>query len=140
MPRSTKYTLGAALSTGVVVYNSTGTTAAACDADTSAAATAALRPLGVLRSGGALGDEAVISKQGEEVTFIAGGAIADGDRLVCGDGTGGFVVALNTTTLASLFADGNPIYSVGVASAAAASGTTFPGVHDIQLISASEPA
>jgi hypothetical protein len=140
MPRSTKYTLGAALSPGFVVYNSTGTTAAVCDADSSQAATSALRPLGVLRAGGALGDEAVISVQGDKVTFIAGGTIADGDALICLDGGGGVVVALNTTTIASLFADGDPIYTVGIASAAAASGTTFPGIHDVQLRSASEPA
>ncbi len=82
----------------------------------------------------------MISKQGDEVTFIAGGAIADGDVLICLDGGSGVVVALNTTTIASLFADGDPIYTVGIASAAAASGTTFPGVHNVQLISASEPA
>jgi hypothetical protein len=140
MPRSTKYTLGAATSPGFVVYNSTGTTAAVCDADSSQAATSALRPLGVLRAGGGTGDEAVISKQGEEVPFIAGGVISDGDRLICLDGGGGVVVALTTATLASLFADGDPIYSVGVASEPAASGTTFVGVHDIQLITASEPA
>lgn len=140
MPRSTKYTLGAALSPGVVVYNSTGTTVAVCDADSSAAATAALRPLGALRSGGASGDEANISRDGELVTMIAGGAISDGDRLVCLDGGGGMVIALTTATLASLFADGNPIYSIGTAQAAAASGTTFPALQNVQLISASEPA
>ncbi len=140
MPRSTRYTLGAAIQAGPVVYNSTGTTVAVCDADSSAAATAALRPLGALRTGGALGDEAHISADGERVTLLAGGAIADGDRLVCLDGGGGAVVALNTTTLASLFADGNPIYSIGVAQAAAASGTSFPALQNVQLISASEPA
>lgn len=138
MPRSTKYTLGAALSPGVVVYNSTGTTAAACDADTSATATAALRPLGALRSGGALGDEAVVAADGEIVTMIAGGAIADGDVLVCKDGTGGFVVPF--TSVAASLSDGDPIYTLGRAQAAAASGATVPVLQSVQLILASIPA
>lgn len=138
MPRSTKYTLGAALSPGVVVYNSTGTTVVACDADTSATATVALRPLGALRSGGALGDEAVIAADGEIVTMMAGDAIADGDVLVCKDGTGGFVVPF--ASVAASLSDGDPIFTLGRAQAAAASGTTVSVLQNVQVIVASIPA
>ena len=140
MGRSTKYTLGAALEPGIVVYNSTGTTVVACDADTDQATTSALLPLGPLRSGGASGDEAHIAKDGEFATFIAGGAIADGDLLTCLDGGSGTVVAVSDTTIATLFADGDPIYIIGIAQESASSGTGFTGLVTHQLISASEPA
>ena len=140
MGRSTKYNLGAALQPGIVVYNSTGTTARVCDADSSQAATSALRPLGPLRSGGAIGDEAHIAKDGEYATFVAGGAIADGDLLTCLDGGNGTVIAVTGTTLASLFADGNPVNIIGIAQESASSGTGFTGLVMHQLISASEPA
>jgi hypothetical protein len=137
MPRSTKYTLGAALSAGVVVYNSASTTAAACDADSSASATVALRPLGALRASGASGDEAVIAADGETVAMTAGGAIADGDMLVCLDGAGGQVVPLSS--VAASLANGDPIYTIGRAQAAAASGTTVMVHQSVQLIFASIP-
>ncbi len=136
---STRYTAAAAYDAGKVVYNSTGTTAAVCDADTSQAATSALRPLGPLRRSVASGGEASIANGGE-ATFVAGGAIADGDLLICEDGGAGDVIALNTTTLASLFADGDPVYVVGRACEAAADGEIFAGVVNVYLLSASEPA
>jgi hypothetical protein len=138
MPRSTKYTLSAALPPGIVVYNSTGTTAAPCDADTSASATAALRPLGVLRSGGAQGDEAVIAADGELVTVTVASAVADGDVLVCGDGDAG--AAVSFLSVAASFADGDGVMTIGRAQAAAASGGTVTMLQNVQLIFASIPA
>jgi len=137
MPRSTKYTLSAALSPGVVVYNRTGTTAEPCDADSSASATAALRPLGVLRSGGAQGDEAVIAADGELVTVTVASAVADGDVLVCGDGEAGAAVSLGS--VAASLSDHDGVYTLGRAQAAAASGGTVTMLQNVQLIFISRP-
>lgn len=136
---STKYTAAAAYTPSIVVYNSTGTTAAACDADSSQAATSLLRPLGVLAASVASGGECDIVTYGE-ATVVSDGTIANGDLLICKDGGAGTVIPLNTTTLAALFADGDPIYVVGRALEAAASGTACRMFVAPYLFSHSEPA
>jgi len=136
---STKYTAGAALNATAVVYNSTGTTAAACDADDSQAKTSMLRPLGVLASQVASGEECDIITYGE-ATALVNGAVSDGDLLVCKDGMGGQVTALTTAILNSEFADGDEIYVVGRALEAAATGTACRIFVAPYLISHSEPA
>jgi hypothetical protein len=79
----------------------------------------------------------VIAADGETVAMTAGGAIADGDMLVCLDGAGGQVVPLSS--VAASLANGDPIYTIGRAQAAAASGTTVMVHQSVQLIFASIP-
>ena len=79
---STKRTASAAMANpGVIVYADGAATAAVCDADSSAAATVALRPLGALAQSVASGDEVEILP-GPGCTLVATGAVQEGDLLV----------------------------------------------------------
>ncbi len=112
---STKRTASAAMAVpGVIVYADGAATAAVCDADSSEAATVALRPLGALAQSVASGDEVEILT-GPGCTLVATGAVQEGDLLVCADGTGGYVTALTATYADTELADGDPVYVVGIA-------------------------
>ncbi len=132
-----KFTAAADLSVARVVYNDSGSTLAECDANSSQAATSLLRPVGVTSESVASGEEVSYVVDGE-VSFTASGTIAAGDALICEDGESGRVIALNTTTINSLFADGDEVYVVGRAFEDATDGTVFPGKFAPYLIQTSE--
>ena len=112
---STKRTASAAMAVpGVIVYADGAATAAVCDADSSAAATVALRPLGALAQSVASGDEVEILT-GPGCTLVATGAVQEGDLLICVDGGAGYVTPLTASTADTLLADGDPVYVVGIA-------------------------
>lgn len=112
---STKRTASAAMANpGVIVYADGAATAAVCDADSSAAATVALRPLGALAQSVASGAEVEVLT-GPGCSVLTTGAVQEGDLLICSDGSGGYVTPLTATTADTLLADGDPVYVVGIA-------------------------
>lgn len=122
---STKRTATAAIANpGVVVYADGATTAAVCDADSSNAATAALRPLGVLMQSVAAGDECEIAT-GPGIPVQNLDAVEEGDLLICADGESGKVTPLTAATADSLLADGDPVYVVGRAEQTASAGSVL---------------
>jgi predicted RecA/RadA family phage recombinase len=80
----------------------------------------------------------VIAADGELVTVTVASTVADGDLLVCGDGEAGAAVSFGS--VAASLSDGDPIYTLGRAQAAAASGGTVTMLQNVQLIFASIPA
>jgi hypothetical protein len=122
---------------GAVCYTSSSTTVI-CDADSSQAATAALKPTGVCTVSAAAGEYTQLAGENAQgVTYIAGtGGVAVGDLLVCEDGGAGAVI----TYASSDYSDGDDVYVLGRAHSAAAAGAQFRGSFRPYLTTPSNPA